>query len=72
MEDSDLLSYGTIYQNTRLIDVPGSYLLNLRRKANVPQEVLDYIEDNLDILAKEAKINEFDIFLEGLKASNYD
>lgn len=66
-KDSDLLDFGTVYQNERMIDIPASYLLGLRRRGkSVPKEILDYIEDNLDVLAIEANIDEYDIYCEGL------
>lgn len=44
------------YRNKQLVDVPAHHLLELyKKKTNVEPELLEYIEDNLDVLKLELK-----------------
>lgn len=52
--DSTIMPWGA-HKGKRLIDVPGSYLLWLYRekKQTIRQPLIDYIEDNIEVLKKE-------------------
>lgn len=54
MKDTDKMPFGK-YQGTAMANVPASYLLWLYQEGKLNQEVKAYIEDNMDVLKKEAK-----------------
>lgn len=54
MKDTDLMPFGK-HQGKALANVPADYLLWLYREGKVNKEIKQYIEDNLDVLKKEAK-----------------
>lgn len=56
MKDTDLMPWG-VHKGKRMIDVPASYLRWLIESNKCSGEVKKYIEDNLDIINVQAKLN---------------
>lgn len=54
MKDTDKMPWG-IHKGTAMINVPADYLLWLHANGKCSGEVKKYIEDNTDVLKKEAK-----------------
>jgi len=65
LTDNDIMPFGK-YKGKKLIDIPANYLLFLHSNKSTNQDILDYIEDNLDALKEEsinnAKHSDFDPF----------
>lgn len=54
MEDSDLMPFGK-YKGKEMEDVPAQYLLWLYSEGCDNEYVIDYVEENLDVLRKELR-----------------
>lgn len=54
MKDTDKMPFG-MHKGKAMIEVPASYLLWIYDNGKCFGEVKAYIEDNLDVLKKEAK-----------------
>jgi uncharacterized protein (DUF3820 family) len=54
LTDYSLMPYG-IHKGKAMINVPADYLLYLYDNGKCDGEVLEYIEDNMDVLKKEIK-----------------
>lgn len=54
LTDNDTISFGK-YKGKKLIDIPADYFLFLHSNKSASQDILDYIEDNLDALKEESK-----------------
>lgn len=48
--DKSIMTFGKAHKGKQLSQVPDAYLLWMWREKVGPQEILDYIEDNLDNL----------------------
>lgn len=56
LTDESILDYGEKHTGKKLINVPAEYFLYIYRKNfKMPQNLKDYIEDNLDVLELEEK-----------------
>ena len=56
LTDSSPMPYGK-HRGLKMEDVPADYLLWLYKNDKTNEEVREYIEENLDVLNKEAKDN---------------
>lgn len=54
LTDCSLMPYG-IHKGKAMINVPADYLLYLYENGKCDGEVSEYIEDNMDVLKKEAR-----------------
>jgi uncharacterized protein (DUF3820 family) len=58
LTDTCILNYGEKHKDKKLIDVPAEYFLYIYNKNfKMPQNLKDYIEDNIDVLKKEMEEN---------------
>lgn len=53
LTDESKMPYGN-HEGTRMIDVPASYLIWLHENNRCSKDVQEYVDDNIDILTKEA------------------
>lgn len=56
LTDESILDFGEKHKGKKLIKVPAEYFLYIYRKNfKMPQNLKDYIEDNLDVLELEER-----------------
>lgn len=55
--DESLMTFGK-YKGTKMEDVPAKYLIWLHENATVGKDLRIYLDDNLDVLRKQAKEDE--------------
>lgn len=53
MNDNSIMPFGK-YKGQPLINVPADYLLWLYKQMSIPGDLKKYIQDNLEVLKKEA------------------